>query len=296
MNLKIEEKVSLKSFNTWQVGGEADYFCLPKSLDEVKAAYKWALDRKLPITILGGGSNVLISDQGIEGLVLCLKYFNSHRSCIENEFFKLECDAGVSKSELLKVFLKEKLAPAEFLAGIPGDVGGGVIMNAGVGELIQPREFNEIVESFEVLKADLTIKKYLHSEVTWNYRHCEGWQPGIIVKVSFSVRNIKDASVIDRVRQANKIRLQKQPLDLPSCGSVFVNPAGRKAAQLIDQCGLKGFQIGGAQVSQKHANFIVNLGGSTASELECVIEHVKAKVKTQFNLDLQTEVVRLGRW
>jgi UDP-N-acetylmuramate dehydrogenase len=296
MNLKIEQNVSLKSHNSWQVGGEADFFCLPKSLAEVKEAYQWALQRGLQVTVLGGGSNVLISDLGVEGLVICLKYFNSYTSKIENDFFKMDCEAGVSKSELLKIFLKEKLASAEFLAGIPGDVGGGVIMNAGVGESIVPREFTEIVESFEVLKPDQKIKKYLHSEVKWSYRHCHGWQPGIIVRVTLSVPNIKDALVMDRVRQANRNRLQKQPLDLPSCGSVFVNPVGKKAAQLIEQCGLKGFQIGGAQVSKKHANFIVNLGGSTASELWSVIEHVKAKVKTQVNTDLQTEVVRLGRW
>jgi UDP-N-acetylmuramate dehydrogenase len=296
MELSIQEKVLLKPYTTWQVGGPAEYFCLPKTIADIKFACKWAQEKNLAVTVLAGGSNVLVSDQGVDGLVICLKYFNYLKTGSEGGVFRISCDSGVAKSELLKTYLKNKLAPAVFLAGIPGDVGGGVVMNAGIAESIKPREFVEIVESIEVLKPDLSVKKYMNADLNWSYRHCNGWQPGIIVGVTLAWPEKPDDQVLDKVRSANKTRLSKQPLDMPSCGSVFVNPPGHKAAQLIETCDLKGFQIGQAQVSKKHANFIVNLGGCSSSDLLRVIEHVKSKVKAQTNVSLQTEVIKIGRW
>lgn len=294
--IAVTRDIRLSSYNTWQVGGPADYFCLPKTIEEVTQAWKWAQGQDLDVHILGGGSNVLISDQGIRGLVLCLKNLVGVDQRVENGRLHLEVLAGTSKSELLKIFLKNQLAPALFLAGIPGDTGGGVVMNAGVSESMVPREFTEIVDWFEVLKPDGRIHRYNHDDVRWNYRHCEGWQPGIVVRVAMSWPCEPDPDVLMRVREANRIRLTKQPLDMPSCGSVFVNPPGLKAAQLIDRQGLKGFQIGQAQVSMKHANFIVNLGGAKAQDIWQVIQHVKRVVKAQEGVDLKTEVVLMGEW
>ncbi|MEZ0393384.1 MAG: UDP-N-acetylmuramate dehydrogenase [Pseudobdellovibrionaceae bacterium] len=292
--IEIKEKINLAPYTSWLVGGPAEFLALPKSLDEIKEAQEWAQKRNLKVTVLGGGSNVLIADQGIPGLVLVLKNFNGTQVMEEQGQLKITALSGSSKSELLKIFLKAKLAPALFLAGLPGDVGGGVVMNAGVGESFKPREFVEITDWVEVLKPDGKIQKYSQSEIQWTYRHSNGWQPGIITAVGLKWPVQPDPTILDQVKQANKTRLSKQPLDMPSCGSVFVNPQGHKAAQLIDSSHLKGFTIGGAQVSQKHANFIVNLGNATASDILQVIEHVQKTVLALKGVQLQTEVVRLG--
>lgn len=298
----IEKNRKLSDFTSWQVGGSADYFCLPQDKTEIQIAWSWALSQKLPVTFLGGGTNVLISDKGVAGLVICLKNFSK----ISNEeivtinlkkYLKFSALAGTSKSDLLKIFLKYKLPPALFLAGLPGDAGGGVVMNAGVGENIRPREFCEIVDSFTVVSSpqEWIEKVYHHDEINWSYRHCDGWQPGLITEITFKWPDEPDELILSKVREANRLRLSKQPLDKPSCGSVFVNPEGHKAAQLIDSCGLKGFQIGKAQVSLKHANFIVNLGGATASDILSVIQHVQNHVEKTKHIKLKTEVILIGR-
>ncbi len=298
--VEIQTNVSLASFTSWLVGGPAEHFCKPQTLEELKKAQAWAQQNHQPITIIGGGSNVLISDSGIKGLVICLKSFAGTETRIESEgtgeVFRLTAWAGTGKSELLKIFLKNKLVPALFLAGLPGDVGGGVVMNAGVAEMFKPREFTEIIEWVEVLRPNGQVDRLTHSQIKWEYRHSNGWQPGIVVRAGMFWPNEPDATILDQVRAANKSRLSKQPLDMPSCGSVFKNPSGHKAAQLVDSCGLKGFQVGDAQVSLKHANFIVNIGRAKAQDILSVIRHVQRTVLEQKGVELRTEVVRLGQF
>jgi UDP-N-acetylmuramate dehydrogenase len=294
--MKIEKNVSLSPYTSWLVGGPAEHFCLPTSLSEVEEALQFCKREGMPFSVLGGGSNVLISDSGIPGLTIGLKNLSGAQTKVEEGRLSIEALSGTSKSELLKIFLKNKLPPALFLAGLPGDVGGGVVMNAGVAESFVPREFVEITDWIDVLRPNGSMQRLKKDELKWNYRHCEGWQPGIILKVGMSWKNIPDDSILVQVKSANHTRLSKQPLDMPSCGSVFVNPPGHKAAMLIDSCGLKGYTFGRAQVSLKHANFIVNLGGATGKEIWSVILHVKKTVKDQTGVDLKTEVVRLGKW
>lgn len=292
--LKISQNVSLKNLTSWLVGGEVEYFSLPKTIEEIRECIKFSKEKSIPYFVLGGGSNVLISDKKIHAFCICLKDFNKKMTQESDSEIKVVCESGVSKSDLLKVFLKSKSAAALMMAGIPGDVGGGVVMNAGVAENIHPREFCELVFSIKVLKEDLIIQEYFFEDLQWSYRHCEGWKPGIIVEVVLKTSKNDLPDVLDKVRDANKVRLSKQPLDKPSCGSVFRNPQGFKAAQLIDQNGLKGLTIGQAQVSTKHANFIVNLGQATASDIDQLIKHVQKVVKEKTQVELQTEVVRIG--
>lgn len=297
--MEIKKNVSLAEYTSWLVGGPAEYFCLPENEADVKEAVLWAHDNNQPVTLFGGGTNVLISDKGIRGLVMCLRRFSGVESKEVNGRLEITAMAGTAKSELLKIFLKNKLAPALFLAGLPGDIGGGVVMNAGVAEGFVPREFVEITDWVEVLRlkdGQFSTQRFSKDQIHWEYRHSKGWQPGVITRVGISWPMQPDATILDQVRNANKVRLTKQPLDMPSCGSVFRNPSGHKAAQLIDGCGLKGFTVGGAQVSLKHANFIVNLGEAKATDMWHVIEHVRSTVKTQKSVELQTEVVRLGEW
>jgi UDP-N-acetylmuramate dehydrogenase len=300
--LVIEENVVLKPFTSWLVGGPADFCAQPTTLEQLKDAYAWGISQTLPITILGGGTNVLISDRGIRGLTILLRKFSKLTASEVvgprgEKRLAIECLAGTSKSELLKNFLKTKLEPALFLAGLPGDVGGGVVMNAGVGEMITPREFVEITDWIEVLRPDgVTVDRLASSQLQWSYRHCEGWRPGVVVRVGLSWPLEPKDDVLPRVKQANLVRMSKQPLDMPSCGSVFVNPPGHKSGQLVESSGLKGFVVGGAKVSEKHANFIVNFEDAKASDIHGVIEHVKSEVLRQKGVQLKTEVVYLGDW
>ncbi len=297
--MNIQQNVTLADYTSWLVGGPAEYFCTPTNMQELQDAVQWAQDKKLEITLLGGGSNVLVSDLGVAGLVICLRRFSGYQVSEKENRLHIEALAGTAKSELLKTFLKYKLAPALFLAGLPGDIGGGVVMNAGVGEMITPREFVEITDWIEVLRFEagqISLHKYSKEQIQWHYRHSFGWQPGIIVRVGISWPLQPEADILDRVKAANKNRLTKQPLDMPSCGSVFKNPPQHKSAQLIESCGLKGFTVGGAQVSLKHANFIVNIGDAKASEMWTVIQHVRQTVLQKTGVELTTEVVRLGQW
>lgn len=292
----ILENVNLAEYTSWLIGGTADNFCLPTNANELREVLAETKARNWPLTLFSGGSNVLISDKGIRGLTLCLRRFSAITTEIKDNKLSIQCLAGTTKSELLKAFLKHQLAPALFLAGLPGDVGGGIAMNAGVAEPFQPREFMDFVDWIEVMDYDGAIKKIDRANLKVAYRHCDGWQPGIITNVHISWPMNQDKEVLTKVREANKIRLTKQPLDMPSCGSVFRNPDGYKAAQLIDQCGLKGFRLGDAQVSLKHANFIVNLGTATATDTWNVMMHVQKTVMAEKNINLVTEVVRLGDW
>jgi UDP-N-acetylmuramate dehydrogenase len=308
--VEILENVSLKQYAWWKIGGPADFFCLPESLAEIEKAVMFAKSRGLPITILGGGTNVLISDAGVEGLVICMRKLVG--ATVDDgggggggSRIHITAWAGAPKAELTKIFMKRKLAPALFMCGLPGDVGGGVVMNAGVSEKIQPREFVEIVDWVEVLSLDEgKVRRFQRDELDWRYRHSSGWQPGIVVRVGLSWPMEPDEEIPRKVKDATKNRLQRQPLDLPSCGSTFKNPkpvggegAPIAAGALIEQAGLKGYQVGGAQVSPKHANFIVNIkGDATAADVSAVISHVRSEVKRQFGVDLETEVKLLGRW
>lgn len=296
--MDFTQGTALAPYTSWQIGGPADWLCFPQTEDEIVEALRFAEARKIPWTVLGGGSNVLISDAGVEGLVIGLRKFSGLKIAQRDGRVVLDGLAGTGKNELLKTFLKFKLAPAGFLAGLPGDIGGGVVMNAGIAESLQPREFQEIVDWVEVLRLENSQPvryRWNNNELHWRYRHSSGWQPGIITRVGISWTDSEEPDILQKVRDLNRVRLMKQPLDLPSCGSVFVNPPGHKAAQLIDGCGLKGFTSGRAQVSPKHANFIVNLGGATARDVKNVIEHVRTTVHKQTGVSLTTEVVAIGR-
>ncbi|MCB0419769.1 MAG: UDP-N-acetylmuramate dehydrogenase [Bdellovibrionales bacterium] len=298
----IQRDHLLADYSSWKVGGLADFFSAPKSLEELKEVLHCAQNEKWPVTIFSGGSNVLFSDQGIRGLAIGMSSLNGTEAREENGRLHLVSWAGSSKGELLKHFLKYELDPALFLAGLPGDVGGGVVMNAGVGgHQRPPREFCEIVDWVEVLRWEKSLKDFeIHrltsDQLSWSYRHCLGWQPGVMTRVGVSWPLEPNPQIKQEVRDLMRRRLQTQPLDRPNCGSVFRNPEGDKAGRLIEACELKGFQFGDAQVSPKHANFIVNLGKAQAQDIRAVIEFVQKKVKAEKGVSLQTEVVYLGEW
>ena len=293
----VQRGILLAPLTWWKIGGPAEYFSQPRSLDQLMAALNWAHVQNLPVTVLGGGSNVLIPDEGLQGLVLSLRELKGSQSEIVPdpkgagvEHLLVSAWAGTPKSDLTKLFLKHHLSPALFLCGLPGDLGGGVVMNAGVSEDIRPREFQEIVSWVEVAEAQKPLRRVEHDHIQWHYRQSQGWQPGVIVKVGLSWPMTPHPNLMAQVKAATRQRLQKQPLNWPSCGSVFKNPPGHKSGALIEQAGLKGFAIGQAQVSELHANFIINRGGATAKDVKDLIAHVQKTVRDKFSLDLVTEV------
>ncbi len=292
-----ERNVSLASRSFWKIGGEAEFFSEPTTLEELRESHLRAIKEGLSVTVLGGGTNVLISDLGIKGLVISTRKLNRLTSEEEDGHLRMIAEAGVPKSELTKILLRLKLDPALFLCGLPGDVAGGVVMNAGVSEMIVPREFCEIVETVEVLKPSGDIQVFKKDEIHWQYRKSLGWQDGIIQKVSILWPLNPNPNVMNLVREATRRRLERQPLNMPSCGSTFKNPSKENSAgSLIERAGLKGFQIGQAQVSPKHANFIVNLGGAKALDVHQIIQHVRKTVFDKFQIELETEVRYLGEW
>ena len=293
--MRIIENKELKELSWWKIGGPAEFFCQPKNLTELKTALNWAKKNKKTFSVLGGGTNVLISDQGIKGLVISTSQLNS---CIERktkDHLLIKCGSGLLKSQLMKVFKSYKLAPALFLSGLPGDVGGGVVMNAGVSRDFKPSEFSEIVKSFKAIDFEGS-KTYLKKDINWSYRNSQGWQKAVIYEVELEWPLIEAPHLSSQIKEELKKRRASQPLDKASCGSVFKNPYPHFAGELIEKAGLKGLQQGPAQISEKHANFIINTGGATADDIHKLIEIIKQKVFEKFAVSLETEAHYMGDW
>lgn len=292
--MKIIENENLSLWNFWKVGGASDYFCTPQTKEELQEALIWAENNNQPITVLGKGTNVLISDEGVEGLVICTSKLINIECKEQNGFFSISAEAGLLKSHLMTLFRKHKLSPALFLSGLPGDIGGGVVMNAGVGVDFHPKEFSQIVESFDTITAK-GMKSYKKEDIEWNYRSTQNWE-GVIYKIYFSWPLEVEKEINQKIKDALKRRRSTQPLDKLTCGSTFKNPYPFFAGELIEKLGLKGLRKGEAYISEKHGNFIINEGKASAKDINYLIKKVKNEVKNNFNIDLETEVRYLGRW
>jgi len=294
--VEIKEKENLKPWSWWKVGGIADYFCEPTNKEDLIEALGWAHQKKIPFSVLGGGTNMLISDDGVEGLVVSTRKLNKIHCQIKNEHIHIQAEAGVPKNQLLCLFKKHKLVPALFLTGLPGDVGGGLVMNAGVSaKNFSPSEFSEIVDWFEVVTVK-GINRYYKTDIHWSYRMSSGWEKGVILQAQFIWPMKPEANLNQQIKLELKKRRLTQPLEWPSCGSVFKNPYPHYAGQLIEQSALKGLQQGDAMISDKHGNFIINKGQATAQDIEILIQKIQEVVYKKFQILLQTEIHYLGRW
>ncbi|MGI9548543.1 MAG: UDP-N-acetylmuramate dehydrogenase [Bdellovibrionales bacterium] len=294
--MDIKEKENLRAWSWWKVGGVADYFCQPSNKEELQEALSWAKNKKLPFSVLGGGTNVLISDEGVEGLVICTRQLNQVDFKQEDHHLKIRAESGVPKSQLMLVFKKHKLIPALFLTGLPGDVGGGIVMNAGVGsQNRKPTEFSEIVDWFDVVTFE-GIHRYHKKDVDWEYRKTSGWKKGVILEAQLSWGMEQEVDLNQYIKTELKKRRKTQPLDWPSCGSVFKNPHSQYAGQLIEKSGLKGIQKGGAVISEKHCNFIINKGQATAKDINELIQNIRKTVCDKFDILLEPEIHYVGRW
>lgn len=286
-NIKIIKDESMSRHTSWRTGGNAKQYVQPESLSEL-AEFIATLPEDEEIVFMGLGSNTLIRDGGFDGTVIATQAVMSQLEMIDDT--TVYVGAGVAGAKLARFCSKHGLVGAEFFAGIPGLVGGALAMNAGAfGGETWP-----LVVAVETLNRQGEITKRLAGEFKYSYRHVEGPKDEWFVSATLKLaRKDQQDNTVD-IKQLLAKRAVSQPTGVASCGSVFRNPEGYYAAQLIEQCGLKGKRIGGAVVSEKHANFIINDGNATAADIESLLKLVQATVKSETGIVLQTEVKIIG--
>jgi len=287
----LSRNVPLARFTTWRCGGLADRIYVPADRDDL-AAFVRGMPAGEPLTVIGLGSNLLVRDGGIRGTVIIL---HAALNALELRDGSIYAEAGVASPKVARFAAKHGYADAEFLAGIPGTVGGALAMNAGCygGETWRHVARVEIVTragAIEVEPASAYATGYR------SVRRAGGGAPdGVFTAAWFAFPQGDGRAARERMAELLRRRLATQPLNLPNAGSVFRNPAGDHAARLIESCGLKGYAIGGARVSEKHANFIVNPDArARAADIEAIIAHVRETVRGETGVDLEPEVRIIG--
>lgn len=286
---RILPMAQLSNYTTFRVGGPADVLVNVNSAKEIAIALRAARDAGVPATIIGNGSNLLVRDGGIRGLVIRI---SGSMAEISHEGTTVHAQAGASIAAIASYARSQGLAGMASIAGIPGTIGGAVIMNAGA----YGGEMSQIVTCVDAI----TIEggKPVHFEgrkLGFDYRHSAMMDAGIVVTdVTLELTPGDSAEIAAKTQELLAARREKQPLEYPSAGSTFKRPEGYFAAKLIDDAGLRGLRIGDAQVSEKHAGFIVNRGNATASDILKLMDEVAARVKAQFGVDLEPEVRILG--
>jgi UDP-N-acetylmuramate dehydrogenase len=291
----IKSDVSLKGLTTWKVGGLAQWYLEPKTVAQAQSGLAWAREADLPITIIGAGSNLLISDRGLAGLVICTRHLHYVDTQFDRDTQSIVADGGKMVASLSWQAARRGWGGMEWAAGIPGTIGGAVVMNAGA----HGHSTQEILVSTDVLNLDGSIETLSNADLDYSYRtsNLQGGLPRIVLSAKFQLPAVGNAEEIkaQTFRDLEK-RHSKQPYDRPSCGSVFRNPSPQYAAVLIEGLGLKGYRIGDAEVSTLHANFIINRKDATASDIRELIYYVQSQVKAAHAIELEPEVKMLGEF
>lgn len=279
----------MKKHTSFKIGGPADFFVKLKSIEQLKSVKNLADKENIPFTIIGNGTNLLVKDNGIRGIVIKL------------DFDKLEIDkktktaivsADFPVSKFARKCAKSGLSKIEFLAGIPGTVGGAVRMNAGA----YGSEIKDILTEVTYLDENLEIKKEVNKNLDFSYRYskfCKN-KKLIVLEAKFQLEEDSIENINSKIDELMKSRIEKQPINYPSAGSTFKRLPNKATAALIDECGLKGYRVGDAEVSTKHAGFIINTGNATAKDVLTLVEIVKTKVYERFNEQIELEVVIMG--
>ena len=282
--IELREWEPMARHTTFRIGGPARLMALPKTEREAQTVLKTAREWEIAPFFLGNGSNLLVSDQGYEGFILKL---TGELNQVREAGRRLEAGGTVPLSRLSAAALDLGLTGLEFAGGIPGSVGGAVTMNAGAygGEMAQ------VVTSVTCLTRVGELEIVPAAECAFAYRH-SSFSDGarLILKASFSLAQGERLEIRTRMEDFAQRRKEKQPLEWPSAGSMFKRPPGHFAAALIEQCGLKGFSVGGAQVSEKHAGFVVNRGGATCAEVLALVDRVRERVFQETGVELEMEV------
>lgn len=279
----------MSKHTTFRIGGAADVFIRISEVKQLQVLIPELVKREIPYYVIGKGSNLLVGDGGFRGVVIQLdETFDE----IKVNKDVLTAGAGAGMAKIANVAKQHSLAGFEFAAGIPGSIGGGVIMNAGAygGEL------KDVVTGVRVLCRDGNIKEYSNEEMCFGYRisALKNKPEYIVLEVELRLKKGNDEEISAKMQELAGRRKEKQPLEFPSAGSTFKRPEGYFAGKLIGDAGLSGFRIGGAEVSAKHNGFVINTGNATASDVKAVIETVQDKVYQEFHVMLEPEVIFLG--
>lgn len=284
--LLVNEPMS--KHTTFRIGGPADYLAFPASLQEVARILDIAKHFRVPVTVLGNGSNVLVLDRGIRGLVI---KFGPEMGYVRHNGTTVFAGAGALLADVSQYAAEYNLTGFEFAIGIPGSIGGAVFMNAGAYE----GEMSQVVAAVTAVCGNSLLRRFTREELQFGYRHSVFQENGCIVcEVELALLDGEDTSIRVRLDDYTNKRQSKQPIEMPSAGSTFKRPQGHYAGTLIEQAGLKGTRVGGAQVSTKHAGFIINAGGATAQDVLALINKVQDCVYKQFGVSLHPEVRVIG--
>lgn len=272
----------------FRVGGPADILVTPVNEEQVVNTLKLCREYNVPYFILGNGSNILVKDGGVSGVVIKFNKLNkitAKGNCVTAQ-------SGALLKDVSKIALENKLKGFEFACGIPGSIGGAIFMNAGAYD----GEMAHVIKSAKVIDENCNVKILTKEELELGYRSSIVMKKGyVVIEATVELESGEYASIKDKIQDLTNKRESKQPLEYPSAGSTFKRPEGYFAGKLIQDSGLKGFSIGGAAVSEKHSGFVINKGGATAKDVLDVIAHVQKTVKENFDVDLHTEVRIIGR-
>ncbi len=278
----------LKKHTTFRIGGPADFFVLPRREEEIAEVVKICKEAQIPWYILGNGSNLLVSDRGFRGVIIQL-FKNFNQVIVEGT--DITAQAGAPNAVVAKHALEAQLTGFEFAAGIPGTMGGAAVMNAGA----YGGEMKNIIGEVTVLDEKGQILILPKEKLEMGYRTSIIAKKGyVVLKVKLHLQRGEKKAIRDRMEELKEYRISKQPLEYPSAGSTFKRPEGYFAGKLIMDAGLRGFSIGGAQVSEKHCGFVINKGDATAADVKMLMEEIQRRVKEQFGVQLEPEVKRLG--
>ncbi len=283
-NIRLNEDMS--KHTSIKIGGPADIFIKIKTIEELKYILEVAKEKNIPITVIGNGSNLLVKDKGIRGIVLQIKIDEISVNATE-----IEVGAGTLLSKLSKTAYENSLAGLEFAAGIPGTIGGAITMNAGA----YGGEFKDIVVSTTYIDKDLNIHTISNKEHNFEYRNSIFKDKNfIILKSKLKLKEDIKENIEAKMKQNSNKRKESQPIEYPSAGSVFKRGNGFITAEAIDKCGLKGYNIRDAYVSEKHAGFIVNKGKATAKDVIDLIEYIKQVVYEKYKIKIEMEIKIIG--
>ena len=278
----------MKNHTTFRAGGCADYLVEPESVDTVREIVRLCCQENMPYYVVGNGSNLLVSDKGYHGVIL---HLYKNMSDFEISGNRLKAQAGALLVRVAKMAAKEGLSGLEFASGIPGTIGGAMVMNAGA----YGGEIKDVVTKVRVLLPDGTIRDYTGEEMAFGYRKSRVIEEqGIVLEAEMELKADDPEAIAARMEALREKRVAKQPLEYASAGSTFKRPEGYFAGKLIEDAGLRGFSVGDAQVSEKHCGFVINRGNATASEIMELIQEVQKRVYEHFGVRLEPEVKLLG--
>lgn len=287
---KVKSNEPLSQHTTMKIGGPADLFIEPSSVENVSKVMNVIKQKQLPWRAIGRGSNLLVSDKGIEGIVIKLGSGLNHLIMNGSTII---VGGGHSLVSLSTMISKKGLSGLEFASGIPGSVGGAVYMNAGA----HGSDISKILMRAHILFEDGTMEWLSNEEMEFTYRTSvlQKKRPGIVLEAEFKLIEGDRAAIVAQMQKNKDYRKETQPWNFPCAGSIFRNPLPQYAGKLIEEAGLKGYQIGGAKISEMHGNFIVNAGNATANDVLALIQHVKDTIKQLFDVQMETEVEIIGR-